>query len=651
MPEQAPTILVLGDCVLASAVAAELGTVGTRRPDDRAPHPEVPFEAVISAADGPAPETLRQNARESAAVANVPLLPIEVCVDQILIGPVVLPRQQGCDECARTRHMSVREAEHGAGELAHNAAPVPELVLPGAPVAAALAVEEAARAARNDRVRTLGTVLHLALADLSCTPHRFLPDPLCAVCGGLPADSPQSAAPPCEPRPKIDRDVYRIDDLTDRQEQLMHAYVDRQSGIIRKLEKATIAAYPYVAAPLAMPKMNDSGFGRDLDYRSCTLTAVTEALERVGGTRPRGRRTTVRASRNELGEEALDPRSLGLHSEEQYALPGFMMQPYDDDLELNWVWGYSHTEGRPVLVPEGYAYYRAHHYGSDAPPFVYEISNGCALGGCPEEAVLHGLIELIERDAFLMTWYGRLSAARLDLASAEDPTLPLMAERLAERDGYQVHAFDTTVEHGVPSVWVMAVHPSDDPRQVKAFCAGGAGFDPERALMAAILEMAVMIPRQSTTLANEYGRVSAMVEDPRNVRVMDDHSLLYAHPKAFDRFAFLFQKQELNPIGKHYAGAFRPRNPDIGDDLREVVARLSQWGLQVVSVDQTTAEHRAEGFSCAKVIVPGLVPMTFGHDYRRLTGLPRLLTVPRVLGHRERDLTPEELNPHPHPFP
>src|SRR5699024_3898192 len=69
------------------------------------------------------------------------------------------------------------------------------------------------------------------------------------------------------------------------------------------------------------------------------------------------------------------------------------------------------------------------------------------------------------------------------------------------------------------------------------------------------------------------------------------------------------------------------------------------------SVDQTTAEHRAEGFSCAKVIVPGLVPMTFGHDYRRLTGLPRLLTVPRVLGHRERDLTPEELNPHPHPFP
>ncbi|MEV5412704.1 hypothetical protein AB0K60_28210 [Thermopolyspora sp. NPDC052614] len=26
-------------------------------------------------------------------------------------------------------------------------------------------------------------------------------------------------------------------------------------------------------------------------------------------------------------------------------------------------------------------------------------------------------------------------------------------------------------------------------------------------------------------------------------------------------------------------------------------------------------------------------------------------TVPRPLGHRDRDLPPDELNPHPHPFP
>ena len=38
----------------------------------------------------------------------------------------------------------------------------------------------------------------------------------------------------------------------------------------------------------------------------------------------------------------------------------------------------------------------------------------------------------------------------------------------------------------------------------------------------------------------------------------------------------------------------------------------------------------------AKVIVPGTLPMTFGHRLRRTHGIPRLK---------------ELLNPHPHPFP
>lgn len=43
--------------------------------------------------------------------------------------------------------------------------------------------------------------------------------------------------------------------------------------------------------------------------------------------------------------------------------------------------------------------------------------------------------------------------------------------------------------------------------------------------------------------------------------------------------------------------------------------------------------------------------MTFGHDLRRVDGLPRLYEVPRRLGHRNQPLTPDEINPHPHPFP
>jgi ribosomal protein S12 methylthiotransferase accessory factor YcaO-like protein len=35
-------------------------------------------------------------------------------------------------------------------------------------------------------------------------------------------------------------------------------------------------------------------------------------------------------------------------------------------------------------------------------------SNGVAVSGCLTEAIFCGLLEIAERDAFLMTWYGRL---------------------------------------------------------------------------------------------------------------------------------------------------------------------------------------------------------------------------------------------------
>ncbi len=61
---------------------------------------------------------------------------------------------------------------------------------------------------------------------------------------------------------------------------------------------------------------------------------------------------------------------------------------------------------------------------------------------------------------------------------------------------------------------------------------------------------------------------------------------------------------------------------DLADDLRDLVARFLVSGMDVIAVDTTSPEAAAGGFACAKVIVPGAVPMTFGHHYRRVHGLP-----------------------------
>lgn len=69
------------------------------------------------------------------------------------------------------------------------------------------------------------------------------------------------------------------------------------------------------------------------------------------------------------------------------------------------------SQNRPILVPESIAYYSLGH--RDA--YVYETSNGCAIGGSLEEAIFHGILEVVERDAFLLTWYAELPLPALIL--------------------------------------------------------------------------------------------------------------------------------------------------------------------------------------------------------------------------------------------
>lgn len=53
---------------------------------------------------------------------------------------------------------------------------------------------------------------------------------------------------------------------------------------------------------------------------------------------------------------------------------------------------------RPILIPESLAYYSLGREDS----FVYETSNGCALGGSLEEAIFHAILEAAERDSFCL---------------------------------------------------------------------------------------------------------------------------------------------------------------------------------------------------------------------------------------------------------
>lgn len=602
--------------------------------------------AVSESADLPGAAMLRK----ACVTAGVSWLTVSVEYDRALVGPVSAAGLPGCDTCARRRRRAARQRAHDHVTIReHNL----DLDRTGSPLLSGPAVDLVAELAGADLAgpRQPRTFAAVDLRSLAVRRHSFLPDPTCPDCGGLPEDGPQEARIVLRSRPKPDPGTFRMWDLTGAGADLLTTYVDQTAGIVRAVRTEYSGSFVRAMAPLSSLTDNESqhGWGRALNARTARLTAVLESLERLGGGQPRGRRTTVRGSYRELGAWALDPRSLGLYPDEWYDRPGFPFARFHEDLELSWVWGFSFGRDEPVLVPEGHAY-----YSLPAPAgarLAYEISNGCAVGSTLEEAILHGLLEVAERDAFLMTWYARMSVPQLDLRSARDRNIPLMAESLSERTGYRISVFSTTLEQGIPCFWGMASDRLGEPERARAVCAAGSALVADKGVVCVLHELAHLLDNVRLFDTRKRERAARMVADPALVKAMGDHAMVYFHDAAFDRFDFLLSQPEVRTFDDLADSWLWPWSTDLRDDLRELLARYLDRGLDVIVVDQTAPEHRAGGLSCVKVLVPGTLPMTFGHDRRRVHGLPRLYTVPAELGYRDRVLTPATVSCHPHPFP
>ncbi|WP_433443592.1 TOMM precursor leader peptide-binding protein [Nonomuraea sp. CA-141351] len=638
-------VTVLGEGRLHAAIRAALASTAG---------PESGAIVVASDADDvrPYPAVARR-----AAERDVPWLPVRIEAGWALVGPAARPSRPGCPTCVGRRRAGNRpdavardllRAQWGADLDSRPSSLLTPLV---AHTVAALVADEIHRL-RHDpgSARTVGALLKVHLPTAAVRRHPFLPDPLCPDCGARPDDGPHSGQYVPRPAPKPDPATFRVSGISGRGAELEQRFVDAETGIVQALIAQERGGGPMAVARLSPARTEHEshhGYGRSDDFASARATAVAEALERIAGIHPRGRRTVVRAAYDDVADHALDPRTLGLYPDDWYDQPGFLFTRFHPERPTSWVWAYSFGRDAPVLVPESYAFFGPR--PADDLGFAYECSNGCALGGHPAEAILYGLLEVAERDAALATWYARMPIPRVDLGSAADRRIPMLAQRVRDRLGYDVHAFAALLEQRVPVFWVMAVDALGRPDRPRALCGSASHLAPERALRRALEDLSPMLASH----VERYDPASSarLAADSDEVRLLEHHPLTYGHPDAFDRLGFLPLDGPALTVAEVTARVGWPEHDDLCADVAELAGRYLAGGLDVIAVDITSPEARACGLSGAKVIVPGTTSMTFGHRYRRVHGLPRLLSLPRVLGHRDRDLRPAELNPYPHPFP
>lgn len=622
---------------------------------------------IVFCRDNWDPEAL-QHLNHRCIQLGIAFLPVYTSLNLGMVGPCVLPHTTGCTTCAEQRSFmaTLNDAEQNFSHdyvkiVREKTVRQPWLTAWNQEILAQIVLAEiAAYLHAPEQLRTQRAQVCLELDTQESRLHRFLPLSTCPACGHKTPDTPEQATIVLRSQAKPAPYSYHVRDLVANEEALLDTYVDSRLGVISAFAPRHDSAQPHTLAfARTMPQTRQtliSSMGMSTRWNQSMVVALAEMLERLAGHYPHKKQTHVRASYHQLAgtEAVLDPTTLVLHSPAQYARPDFHFVPYHHDLIIDWVWGYSFKRAQPLLVPQTCVYYGGLFHQIEHNAFVYEISNGCALGGNREEAIFHGILEVAERDAFLLTWYAQLALPRLDLTSVTDPSTRLLMKHIEQMSGYTLAAFNATLDHAIPCLWIMAIDEQVLKRP-RVLCIAGSHPHPERALMKALQELGTMLLPLvlPDAFEQEKEHLLKMLHDPFEVQQMEDHARLYRLPEAFDRLSFLFRSPQRLSFQEAFPQFYEqpPNRMDLRDDLVALINHYLHHDIDVIVVDQTSPEQDFHDLHCVKVLMPGTLPMTFGHAYRRTTGCQRLLQVPYTLGFRSQPLTEAELNPHPHPFP
>jgi|GEM_PF-625605 len=234
------------------------------------------------------------------------------------------------------------------------------------------------------------------------------------------------------------------------------------------------------------PELTSGGYSRgvSLDIDEAVSKVIGEFLERYPLTVYR-RGNFVRASINSLqkrGIHFLNPEFAD-HSS-AWQKEKFPRRRFNRDTIFSFSQGESLTRGTKALIPAQMIYI-GYLFPEGEPVIGERNTNGAGGMFTREEAILAGLYELIQRDAFLQFWLKRQTPPRFDLSKVTNEALRGSLE-MCKRYNLEVTLLDVTSDISIPSV--IAVILDRTGRGPAVSLGGGCGPNQEKAMNRAITE-------------------------------------------------------------------------------------------------------------------------------------------------------------------
>ncbi|MBI5456759.1 YcaO-like family protein [Candidatus Kaiserbacteria bacterium] len=333
------------------------------------------------------------------------------------------------------------------------------------------------------------------------------------------------------------------------------------------------------------------------------------------------------------GGKAIDPlRFAGYSNTQRNAVPRLSVTKATQFL---WTKGRSLVQKKSLLLPaQIVSRVHAHDAMRDRKePMLREpITTGVATHPDKTQAILSGLLEAIERDAFMIMWLNRLSLPQVARASIAENNSALH-ELLARCDRYNLRVHFVRLITDAPAHVIMVVVRDSanlPPFSVGTSAHASASHAAEKALLEAL---------RARKNARDLVRNHATLRDEKNITFTDRH-IYWADPAKAHMMDFLTSGREAPLENAEWENDVAP----------EHLERITKWcqrtGYECLYVDLGVSKKNVLGFYVVFAVIPELQPL-YLNEKNRCEGGERLHSIPKQFGYLARS---EVFADVPHPF-
>jgi len=402
-----------------------------------------------------------------------------------------------------------------------------------------------------------------------------------------------------------------------------------------------------------------SGKGADMFDRKATLwPAVGEAVERYAMQfyQPKDGEF-IDASWKTLSEPKVDIFDVaGFDNNLRKQKHRAFKLDFDETTNFRWVKATDLLNKKSIWAPLqwfSFSHVQKHTLGENSkitdPDFVQEtllsvpITTGVAAGQNTTDAILRGLLEVIERDAFIIYWLNQIPAKKIDILSFHEERFQKL-NNIANR--YQLEMYALYFQTDVPAHTVCSIVIDRSGIGPALIVGAKTGLSLSDTAYGAL----------SDTLA-QRGLYRNMMDGEEYKKQNFDNIFKIGHK---ERMYYWFDIERLKYIETFISGKTvtsnqlptYPQHHDKSKDLKELLKFFKEKNYSVYYKEILSDRLRnlTEGLSVTVVKIPQMQPLYLEESLRSIAG-KRLYEIPDFLGYDKKSEKIDEFYKIPHPFP